>query len=166
MILKRGLWVFSAFILSLGANTYAQQPESPSSTGSSGIEQHQDSARRDRMRRHPKMRMAEKLNLTGSQKQQLRELHQQRFESVKTQREELMKLREKRQAGTFTEEDADRAKTLRSEIREAMKGTRNDAQNILTPEQRSQLEVLRKERRERREENRERRREMRETKPQ
>lgn len=163
MILKRGLWVFSAFILSLGANTYAQQPESPSSTGSSAIEQHQDSRR---MRRHPRMRMAEKLNLSESQKQQLRELHQQRFEAVKTQREELMKLREKRRAGTFTEEDAARAKTLRSEIREAMKGARNDIHGILTPEQRSQMEALRKERRERREEKRERRREMRETKPQ
>jgi Spy/CpxP family protein refolding chaperone len=165
MSLKRSLWVVSALILSLGANTYAQQPESPPAGGSSAIETQQNPARRGRVRRHKTMRMAERLNLSESQRQQLQALHKQRYEAVKTEREELVRLREKRRAGTFTEADAARAKVLREQIREAMKGTHNDVQGILTPEQRAQMEAFRKERRARREERREHRREMRETKP-
>ena len=73
---------------------------------------------------------------------------QRRLESVKTQREELFKLREKRIAGTFTADDEARAKALRQEMRTAMEGVRTEMAAVLTEEQRTKLEELKKERKE------------------
>jgi Spy/CpxP family protein refolding chaperone len=74
---------------------------------------------------------------------------QRRLESMKGQREELFKLREKRMAGTFTADDEVRAKALRQEMRTAMEGARSEMSGVLNAEQKARLEQLKKERKER-----------------
>jgi Spy/CpxP family protein refolding chaperone len=89
------------------------------------------------------------LDLSEQQRQQGRAIMQRRLESVKGQREELFKLREKRIAGTFTADDEVRAKALRQEMRTAMEGARTEMDGVLTAEQKAKLEGLEKERKER-----------------
>jgi Spy/CpxP family protein refolding chaperone len=88
------------------------------------------------------------LNLTEEQRQQSRAILQRRLEGIKSQREELFKLREKRIAGTFTPEDGARAQALRQEIRKSMEGVRADMEGVLTAEQKAKLEQLKTERKE------------------
>jgi len=92
------------------------------------------------------------LNLNDEQRQQVRAAMQRQLESTKSQREELFKLREKRMAGTLTSEDEARAMALHQELRDSMKGVEGEIEGILTPEQRTRLEEIRKERRARHEE--------------
>jgi Spy/CpxP family protein refolding chaperone len=94
-------------------------------------------------------RMMGELDLSEEQRQQSRAIIERRLESTKVQREELFKLREKRNAGTFTPEDEARARALHQEIRTAMEGVRNEMSGVLTAEQKNKLEELRKERKER-----------------
>ena len=89
------------------------------------------------------------LNLSEEQRAQGRAIMQRRLQSMKPQREELFKLREKRIAGTFTAEDEARAKALHQEMRSAMTGVREEMAGVLTADQRAKLEQLKKERKER-----------------
>mgnify|MGYP006206321851 CR=1 FL=1 len=108
-------------------------------------------------------RLAEKLNLTDAQKQQMQEQrqnfrasNQHRFEAFRDTRRQY---REARQAG-----DTARAEELKAalELQRGELDQLRDAQHtamlsILTPEQRTQLEALKAERQEQRKERRERR---------
>jgi Spy/CpxP family protein refolding chaperone len=85
------------------------------------------------------------LNLADEQRQQVRFIMQRRLEGTKAQREELFKLREKRIAGTFTADDEAQAKALREQIRASMQGLHAEMEGILTPEQKTKLEELKKE---------------------
>src|SRR5262249_16283977 len=107
-------------------------------------------------RRQLRMPLERQLTLTEAQRDQLRAIRQKQFESTRSFREELFQLREKRRGGTFTDEDAARAQSLRQQMQEARKGIRGEFQNVLTPEQRDQVEQLRKERKQQREEIRQR----------
>ncbi len=101
-------------------------------------------------------RLMNQLNLTDAQQQQLRAI-QDRFEaSTKTQREEMRRLRESTQGEPSAETQA-RFQALRAEIGQAMKGQRQEMLNLLTPEQRTQLEQLVQERKARQGERRGRR---------
>lgn len=106
------------------------------------------------------------LNLSDEQRQQQRAIVQRHVESIKVQREELFKLREKRAQGNFTAEDGARAKTLRQEIHNSMLGALTEIENILTPEQRTKLEQIKNEHKARRDETRKRHQERRESVPQ
>jgi protein CpxP len=86
------------------------------------------------------------LNLTDDQKQQVRKIMEANFESTKTQREELRQLMQKRFQGTLTAEEEARAKTLRDQMQASMKDSESKIAAILTPEQKTKLEELRKER--------------------
>lgn len=105
------------------------------------------------------------LDLTEEQRQQHRAIMQRHLEGVKSQREELFKLREKRIAGTLTADDEARARALRQEMQSTMQGVRNEMENILTPEQRTKLEEFKANRRGRHSEFRKRLRERRENVP-
>jgi Spy/CpxP family protein refolding chaperone len=166
MTFKRILWVFSALILSLGTSTFAQQPETPSRPDAPGIGQHRRMRRMAGMRRQMLRRVGERLNLSEAQREQLRGIHQRQFEALKPQREELFNLRQKRRAGTFTDEDAARAKLLRQQMHEAMKNTHTEVQGVLTAEQKAQIDEFRTARKTRREEMRRRLREFRQRQPQ
>ncbi len=164
MLLRKSLFGILGTILACGVVAFTQepQPRTPSTpdnafrkekidrmerrlerTGRQGIRQ-DGRGRRGRGMGH----LIRELNLTEEQRQQSRAIMQRRLESVKTQREELFKLREKRIAGTFTADDEARAKTLRQEMRTAMEGVRTEMAAVLTEEQRTKLEELKKERKE------------------
>jgi Spy/CpxP family protein refolding chaperone len=106
------------------------------------------------------------LNLSEEQRQQQRAIVQRHLESIKVQREELIKLGEKRQEGNLTAEDGARAKALRQEIHNSMQAAHNEIESILTPEQRTKLEQLKTERKARHDEMLKRRQERRENTPQ
>jgi len=105
------------------------------------------------------------LNLTDDQRRQGQQIRQKYFGATKSQREQLFQLREKRLAGTFTDQDRDRARALRQEMMTAMRGMREESLAVLTPEQRSQLDTMREQQKQRRDDMRERREQRRLNRP-
>jgi len=90
-------------------------------------------------------RLLRQLNLTDAQQQQVRAI-EERFEaSTRTQREEMRRLHESTQGEPSAETRA-RFQALRAELGEARKSQHQEMLNVLTQEQRAQLEQLRKER--------------------
>jgi Spy/CpxP family protein refolding chaperone len=173
MFLRRILPVLMSLPLAFGAIAFAQEPQT--STPESGTRG--DRMRHREGRRHDKIgkigrpgwvgfRDMHELNLTEGQRLQQRAILERHLESLKTQREELFKLREKRAQGTFTTDDQARAKALRQEIHNSMQGARSEIEGILTPEQRTKLEQFKTERKSRHEEILKRRQERRENTPQ
>src|SRR3989442_13456519 len=86
------------------------------------------------------------LNLTDDQKQKIQKIREANFENAKTQREELRQLMQKRFQGTLTADEEARAKTLHEQMQASMKDTESKIAGILTPEQKAKLEELMKER--------------------
>jgi Spy/CpxP family protein refolding chaperone len=158
MFLRRNLFGIAGIILACGLLAFAQQPQTQTSTPQS--DENFRKERIERRQRHREMigaregrqdgdgmgrrgdAVLRELNLTNEQRQQSRAIMERRLESTKVQREELMKLREKKLAGTFSAEDEARARALHQEIRAAMEGGRSEIAGILTAEQKAQLEVL------------------------
>ena len=162
MFLRKSLFGIPGLVLACGIVAVAQepQPQAPSTQDGSFRQERTDRMERRRERlggregmRHEGRRgdgigqLTRELNLTEEQRQQHRAIVQRRLESTRTQREELFKLREKRMAGTFTEEDGARAKALHQEIRTAMDGVNTELAGVLTAEQKARLEQLKQERR-------------------
>jgi len=148
------------------AAAFAQEPQPQTKPSADGAIQKDRIERRERirermsqrggMRRHQRMGraggmglMMRELNLTEQQRQQARAIMQRRLESMRPQREELFKLREKRIAGTFTVEDEARVKSLRQEMRTSMQGVREEMAGVLTTEQKARLETMKQERKQR-----------------
>jgi len=161
MSFKKYLTTALGMIVLASVPVLAQQPTTPAEPGANQIERglglRGPGQRRMRGMRGDKERKREfglpqSLNLTNEQREAERAIVQRHLAATKTQREQLFQLREKRLAGTFTEEDQARAQTLRQELRESMTGIRSESLSLLTAEQRTQLESLRAERQKRREE--------------
>ena len=152
MIIRRSLLAILSLLLAFSAIALAQQPQTPADNEGANREGRRH-GRREGMGRHGLgLLPLRELNLNDEQRQQVRAAMQRQLESTKAQREELFKLREKRMAGTLTPEDEARAKALHQELRDSMKGVDVKIEGILTPEQRTRLEEIRKERRARHEE--------------
>jgi Spy/CpxP family protein refolding chaperone len=173
MFLRRTLTLLTGLTLAFGALAYGQQPQTPAQDGGIRREgmRHKEGRSHGRMGRggrhgFGKFRGMPELNLTDDQRQQQRAIVQRHLESVKAQREELLKLREKKGQGNFTAEDGARAKALRQEIHNSMQGTQTEIESILTPEQRAKLEQFKSERKARHEGILKRRQERRENIPQ
>jgi Spy/CpxP family protein refolding chaperone len=131
---------------------FAQQPGT--ATQDNGQQQEQRPERRGRREGMGKEgprgmgRLMSQLNLTDAQRQQLRAL-EERFEaSTKAQRDELRRLHESTQGEPSADAQA-RFQALRAELGEARKAQHQEVLNVLTAEQRAQLEQLVKERRDR-----------------
>ncbi len=163
MFLRRSLPGAIGLLLALSTAGFAQQPQDPTPNreGRPGRTWEGKGHRRNKMARHGfgKLSRMRELNLTEEQRQQHRAIMERHLESIKAQREELFKLREKRIAGTFTADDEARAKALRQEIHNSMQSSQTEIANILTPEQRTKLEEFKAERKARHSEMRTRRRE-------
>ncbi len=99
------------------------------------------------------LRLMSQLNPTDAQRQQLRAIAERFESSTKTQREEMRRLHESAQGSPSADAEA-RMQALRGEMGQAMKGMRQEMVNILTEEQRTQLEQLVKERKARHQERR------------
>ncbi|HSS21896.1 MAG TPA: Spy/CpxP family protein refolding chaperone [Pyrinomonadaceae bacterium] len=167
MILRKRLPGALGIVLALGVGAFAQEAqtqtpaqEGPRRDSSERMERHrQRLQQREGLRGHEGMgrrrgmeRLAEELKLTDEQRKQSRAIMQRSLEGLKGQREELFRLREKRIAGTFNDEDAARAKALREEMRNAMRGARAEMQGVLTSEQRARLDQLKADRKQKMEE--------------
>lgn len=162
MFLRKSLIGMTAIILAGGMAAFAEQPQTQTSIQTSTMSpddnlsrdrierrerRREEMGRRQKRRGHDGMgrhgspgRLMQELNLSDEQRQQSRAIMQRRLEGTKTQREELLKLREKRRAGTFAAEDEARARALHQEIRAAMEGARSEMAGILTAEQKTKLE--------------------------
>lgn len=167
MFLRKSLFGILGVVLACGIVAFAQEPQTPASQDDSfrkeklermerrrqRLGRDEGMPRKDGMSRHGSgiNHLTRELNLTDQQRQQSQAILQRRLEGIRPQREEFLKLREKRVAGTFSAEDGARAKALRHEIRAATEGMNTEMAGILTAEQKTKLEQLKKERRERHE---------------
>jgi Spy/CpxP family protein refolding chaperone len=171
MSLKKCLTAALGMIVLGGTAVLAQQPQQPTEQGTKRIERGlglrgpgqrgMRGMRRGMKGEKRELGLSSSLNLTPEQTEAKRAIVQRHLAATKSQREQLFQLREKKLAGTFTEEDQARTKTLRQELRESMMGIRNESLALLTAEQRTRLESLRAERQQRREEMMKRRRDVR-----
>ena len=97
------------------------------------------------------------LNLTETQQQQIRAIHERYSQTLAPQRQELRQLMQARRQGALTAEQQARAEALRNELRQTGERIHAEVLNVLTPEQRTQLEQRRQQREQRREQFRQRR---------
>ena len=130
----------------LGAVVWAQQPAPQGATEGTG--------RMGRGFRHGSRTgrgfgpgIVRELNLTDDQKVQTRTIIQQSLAANKATREELRQLGEKQRQGTLTADEQARARTLHEQMRASMKDTHMKIAGLLTPEQKTKAEELRKQRR-------------------
>ncbi len=178
MFLRKSLLGVAGIILAGGLVAFAQEAQTQKAPDEARqkdrierMERHRErmGGREGMMRRGMRMRergrLIRELNLTEEQRQQGRAIRQRHLESLKPQREELFKLREKRIAGTFNADDEARAKALRQEMRTAMEGARTEMAGLLTAEQKARLEELKKERKEKMEQRMKQRQERLNNKP-
>ena len=114
--------------------------------------------RHERMgrQRGDEFRVMRELNLTEEQTQQQKAIIQRHLESIKSQREELSNLREKRMQGTLSADDEARAQALRQEMETARQSMQREVEATLTAEQRTKLEQIKSERKMRHDEMRQR----------
>lgn len=169
MFLGRSLPAVVIFLLAITAVAVGQQPQSPASEGDVRSDRRYEGKRlrHGRMGRHGfgDFRLMSELNLSEAQKEQHRAIMQRHLDGIKSQREELSNLREKRMAATFTADDEARAKVLRDEIHVSRQAIQTEIENTLTAEQRAKLEQLKSEQKTRHEGMMKRRRERRENVP-
>ena len=160
MFSRKRLPVVMSIVLASAAIAFAQQPQSPAPDGS----MRSDRIRKREGRGHDKigrqrgreLRAMHELNLTEEQRLQQRAIAERYVETIKSKREELFKLRDKRMQGTFTADDEARAKALREEIDNSRQSMHTEIEGILTAEQRTKLEQIKTERKSRHEEMRKR----------
>ncbi|MBK6725162.1 MAG: Spy/CpxP family protein refolding chaperone [Acidobacteria bacterium] len=122
--------------------------------------------KRGKFGRHGKMRGVglRGINLTDAQKEQFKALRQANRPS-QAFRDEMKAIREAKRAGTITEDQKLRVKALRDEMRAKRKANHEQIMNILTVEQKAELETRRAEMKTRREEMRKRFQDRRNSKP-
>jgi len=148
MLASAGLLLASSFL------AFSQEPQAPAPGSPDQVQKERRFGGRERDGAH-RNRFGfglEQLNLTEQQKEQAHAILQRHMENTRAQREELMKLREKRTAQTLTAEDEERAKALHQQLNDSMQSVRAEINGILTPEQRTQLDQLEAQRKNRREE--------------
>jgi protein CpxP len=154
-----GLTLGLVFTASIAA--FAQQPTTaPQDNGQQQERGERRGGRQDGMgKRGPGGfgRLASQLNLTEAQRQQLRAIEDRYEASTKTQREEMRRLHESTQGAEPSADTQARFQALRAELGQARRAQHQEMLNILTAEQRTQLEQLMKERKDRHEERRGRR---------
>ncbi len=99
------------------------------------------------------MRGLHGIELSEEQKTAIKAIHDANRPDEAT-RAELKTIMQARQNGTLTPEQTERAKQLRVQSREKAEGVQLQIQNILTPEQRTQLETKKQEMKQQRDERR------------
>jgi Spy/CpxP family protein refolding chaperone len=148
-IIRAGLVV--GLLTAFGPLVPAQQPSTQTTTTQTPESRMERRRERRGFRRGPGQgRMGHgalsELNLSDAQKQQIRAIMEQ-GQGNKTLRQEMRQLGEKRRQGTLSAEDQARVLALREQMRSAMKDRRTKLEAVLTAEQKTKLESLRKERR-------------------
>lgn len=147
---------FSAPVFAQGPQTQAPERDG----GERGEHRRGDRGPRHRGKRGGDMgflRILRQLDLTEAQATQARAIIENHLEATKSQREELMSLREQREQNPAQADVSSRARELRQQLKESSKNMRAQLLTILTPDQRArfdQMETEFKARRERRGERR------------
>lgn len=104
------------------------------------------------------MRGLRKLNLTDSQREQVRTISENFRNSTQTQREEMRGLMEKKRDGVITADERARFKDLKMQLKSSGKQMQDSIMAILTAEQRTQLGKIKEERKQKMQERRQMRR--------
>lgn len=107
------------------------------------------------------MRGLSGLDLTDTQKQQIKSLHESNKAAHEAQREEMRSLMMKKRDGSLTEADQTRFQQLREQAKASREQIHNSVLALLTPEQVQKLEAQKAEHKKRMEERKERRQERR-----
>ncbi len=141
-----------SIVLSVFVIVAAQETQTPSAPTIQQRERGR-AARRMMLRHRARMRGAalRQLNLSDAQKEQAQALRRENFERNRAIREEFRQLLEKRRQGTLTEADQARARDLWQQLRQSRLSMRVQIAALLTEEQRTKLQEMRKNRRENRE---------------
>jgi Spy/CpxP family protein refolding chaperone len=95
-----------------------------------------------------------KLNLSDAQKEQFKALKEQNKSQFAPQREEMKTLASKKRDGIITADEETRLKEMKVQMMANGKKMHEEMMNILTPEQKTQLEQMKTERREKMKERR------------
>ena len=104
------------------------------------------------------MRGLQNLNLTDTQKTQIKGIMESNRVANEPLRQELRTFGEKKRNGqNLSDSDQNRMREIKTQMKQSMEQTHNTIMAILTPEQRQQVEQQKLEREKRREEMRERR---------
>ena len=131
-------------IVALATTSAAQQTASPSAPAWGKMKPHHKG--------FVEMPILRQLNLSDQQRQQIRTIMQNYHASTKAQRDELRQLKEQRLAsGTLTAEQQARVEQLRAALDASAQQARAEILNVLTPEQRAQYEQLQQQAKARRE---------------
>lgn len=101
------------------------------------------------------MRALGRLNLNDSQKQQIHTLHENHKVATQSQREEMRNLAMKKRDGVITEQETARLKELKTQLKASSEQVHNSVMNLLTAEQRAQLDQMKAERQQKKRERRE-----------
>lgn len=149
--------LFTGFAAFIAAGTFAVMG-SAQTTEEKSVEKTEKHERRGMKREHGRkfdrgMRGLHGIELTDEQKTAIKAIHEANRLDEATL-EELKALSQARRAGTLTPEQTERAKQLRAQSREKHEAVRLQIENILTPEQRTQLETKKQEMKLQREERR------------
>lgn len=158
-----GIALTLGLMLTISSVAFAQQQQSAPAQQDNG-QQREQWERRGKHRGMGKrgggiMRLVGQLNLTDAQQQQLRAIDERFKASTQTQRQELRRLHEGSQGQLSADAEA-RAQALRAEVGQAKRAMHQEMLNVLTQEQRTQLEQLMRERKARHGERRGRRSDM------
>jgi Spy/CpxP family protein refolding chaperone len=103
------------------------------------------------------LRILRQLDLTEAQAAQARTIIENHMQATKSQREELMRLREQREQDAPQADSSSRARELRQQLQESAKNMRAQLLTILTPDQRARFDQMETEFKARRQRMRERR---------
>ncbi|MFL6227918.1 MAG: Spy/CpxP family protein refolding chaperone [Pyrinomonadaceae bacterium] len=147
--LSTGMALFALLAVAAPAQTTAPQnqnnpPRAGRRAGGRGLDHPMRGEKQER-------RALRRLNLTDAQRQQVREVERRYAQTLRADREELRQLVELRRSGTaLTSEQSARVRQLREELRANAERMRGELQNVLTPEQRQQMQQTRDEMRKRR----------------
>jgi Spy/CpxP family protein refolding chaperone len=143
--------------LSVGAPVFAQQQPQTGERDAQRGERRGDGPRHRGKRGGGDMgflRILRQLDLTEAQSAQARTIIENHMAATKSQREELMKLREQREQGGDQADVSSRAKELRQQLQTSAKDMRAQLLTILTPDQRAKFDQMETEFKARRERGR------------
>jgi Spy/CpxP family protein refolding chaperone len=168
MYLKKLLPTSIGLVLAITGSALAQQTTTPQTDTNRS---RQDGLRRRglKQRRGDKREMRaglQQLNLTDDQKKQRHAILETHLAGLKSQRDQLFEIRQRRLEGSLTAEDREKARSVRQQLRASMQDMRSQMRNTLTTEQRSQLDALQEQRKQRRLEMMKQRQEFRRSRPQ
>ena len=162
MTFGRKIFSFGAVILMFGAmaiGVSAQETEKETTKEAKRFEGKRKAGKMKRRGRRSRgarglVRTLSRLDLSETQKSQVQTLIETNRNSNEGLREELRGLMMKRRDGSITEADKERLQEIRGEFRQSSELLMTSILNVLTEEQKTQLEQMRQQRRERMERRR------------